>query len=251
MNTNCPYFVQPNWPVENVLAFNTTRLHPLKEQTVKTGFDSFNLGAHVGDNLSRVEGNRQALKAFLPKGSQIQWLEQVHGNNVDEVECYSQQPLVADAAVTRNPDITLAVMTADCLPILLSCAAGKEVAAIHGGWRPLQAGIIAKTLDKMQSPNMSLYAWLGPRIGEQAFEVGAEVRQAFVGQSTLFEAAFKPGGRGKYLGHLALIASLQLQRAGVNNIYDVNHCTYAMEHEYYSYRRDGITGRMASLITRL
>ncbi|WDE10710.1 peptidoglycan editing factor PgeF [Thalassomonas haliotis] len=251
MNINNPHFCQPDWPVANVLAFNTSRLHPLKDNPPVSYFDSFNLGAHVGDDIKGVEHNRQALKGFLPKASQIQWLEQVHGNTVVEVYDHSEQPRVADAAVTRNPDITLAVMTADCLPILLSCGQGKEVAVIHGGWRPLLAGIISNTLQKMQSRNRSLYAWLGPCIGEQAFEVGAEVRQAFLGQSAMFEAAFKPSGQGKYLGNLTLIAKLQLSSLGVKHISAVNHCTYTMAQRYYSYRRNGITGRMAALITRL
>ncbi|WDD97955.1 peptidoglycan editing factor PgeF [Thalassomonas actiniarum] len=251
MNIDNPHFCQPDWPVANVLAFNTTRQHPHRDKPPVTDFDSFNLGTHVGDDIGRVENNRQALKEFLPKGSQIQWLEQVHGNTVVEVHCHSEQPLVADAAVTRNPDVTLAVMTADCLPILLSCGQGKEVAVIHGGWRPLLAGIISNTLQKMQSRNTELYAWLGPCIGEQAFEVGAEVRQAFVGQSAMFDAAFKSTGQGKYLGNLALIAKLQLNSVGVQQVSAVNHCTYAMEQRYYSYRRNAITGRMAAFITRL
>ncbi|WP_201778306.1 peptidoglycan editing factor PgeF [Thalassomonas viridans] len=251
MNINNRYFCQPDWPVAKVLAFNTSRLHPLKDEPLVAPYGNFNLGAHVGDDIAKVEDNRRLLKQFLPESSQIQWLEQVHGNTVAEVLRHNEHPLVADAAITRNPEITLAVMTADCLPVLLTCAEGREVAAVHAGWRPLQAGIIAGTLEKMHSPNKGLYAWLGPCISERAFEVGAEVRQAFVEQDAMFDVAFKPSGQGKYLGNLPLIARLQLSSLGVKHIHAVDHCTYAMQQRYYSYRRDGTTGRMAALITRL
>lgn len=243
-----------DWPVENVLALTTTRHHPLGEDRQRTAqpFNYFNLGLHVGDSLEQVEKNRQVLLEYLPSNSRIQWLEQVHGGDVAEVTQYRKTPYVADAAFTREKGIALAVMTADCLPILLAAKNGSEVAAIHGGWRPLAGNIIERTVQKLNSLPGELNAWLGPCIGATAFEVGEEVRQAFLNQNKDFILAFMPAGaKGKYLADLHRIATIQLKQLGINKLSSKPDCTYSMPQDYYSYRRDGQTGRMASLITCL
>ncbi|TWX50676.1 peptidoglycan editing factor PgeF [Colwellia hornerae] len=253
------------WPVHNVLAFTTTRLHPQKEtlspnHSYSSVYDQFNVGTHVGDNLERVNRNRHSLLAYLPKKTNIQWLEQVHGNKVVTIESHSITPLVADAIITRQKNIALAVMTADCLPILLTAVDGSEIAAIHGGWKPLAKNIITNTVNDMQTANENIIAWLGPCIGEYAFEVGEEVKCAFESQSEKFTSAFsvtreqltlpKPADNGKYLANLAMIAKIQLNALGIHQVKHLNHCTYADEQQYFSYRRDTITGRMVSIICR-
>jgi YfiH family protein len=259
------------WPTERVLAFTTTRLIPSKHQLSKYSayllsnitrteksqaeFDAFNLGDHVGDCPNTVARNRSLLLDYLPATTKIQWLEQVHGNNVVVVEKHQNTPIVADAVITQSQHIALAIMTADCLPILLSNKDGSEIAAIHAGWRPLAANIIERTIKKMHSTADEIFVWLGPCIGPQFFEVGKEVKQAFCQMSVKFESAFQPvsflnDGRTelKFLANLQLIAELQLLALGVANITKIADCTYKHTGKYYSYRRDGKTGRMASII---
>ncbi|WP_259366445.1 MULTISPECIES: peptidoglycan editing factor PgeF [unclassified Colwellia] len=251
------------WPVLNVLAFTTTRLHPQKKSlssnhSYSSVYGQFNLGEHVGDDLVNVNKNRASLLAYLPLNTKIQWLEQVHGNKVVTIESYSKTPLVADAIITRQKNIALAVMTADCLPILLTAIDGSEIAAIHGGWKPLAKNIITNTVNNMKTDNENIIAWLGPCIGEYAFEVGQEVKCAFESQSEKFVSAFTAINeplalekhKGKYLANLAMIARIQLNTLGINKVHHLNHCTYSNEQQYYSYRRDTITGRMVSIICR-
>jgi len=256
----------------HVLALQTTRKAPShiasisEHNTDESPYQGFNLGLHVGDNAEQVQRNRQQLLQLLPENTQIQWLEQVHGTRVAQVSTISSRPLVADAAITQEKNICLAVMTADCLPILLTNKYGREVAAIHGGWRPLAANIISNTLSQMQSSKEDIFAWLGPCIGNSAFEVGAEVRAQFVSQHSLFEQAFTPakpikdlsskyenskhlGNKDtKYLADLHVIATIQLQLLGVQNITSLAECTFTQVDKYYSYRKHTVTGRMASLI---
>lgn len=244
-------FKYVKWPAQNVLAFSTTRNHPENNPRSLTPFDGFNLGTHVGELAEHTQTNRKLLSQYLPEHAQIQWLNQVHGNEVVVVEQINHQPLTADAAITNNKNVCLAVMTADCLPILLTNNQGSEIAAIHGGWRPLVKGIINSTLAKMRSSESNIQAWLGPCIGSTAFEVGEEVKAAFVAQGKEFSQAFSPQPNNKYLADLHKIATLQLQQLGVLNIAVVADCTYSNPSRYYSYRRENITGRMASLISLL
>lgn len=240
-----------------VLALQTTRLTP---NTIcpNIGCDDhthpyqyFNLGLHVGDCPQQVLKNRQSLQKLLPENTKIQWLEQVHGNEVVEIEQVSTTAIVADAAVTDKKNTCLAIMTADCLPILFVSKYGDEIAAIHGGWRPLAANIIINTLDKMKTPNEDICAWLGPCISKNAFEVGSEVKAEFVQQDECFNTAFIAKANGKYLADLHIIARLQLARLGVNQISALSECTYANTDKYYSYRKNTVTGRMATLICLL
>lgn len=251
------------WPVQNVLAFTTTR-NNLTSKTQSepsdsiTPFNRFNLGLHVGDDPEKVLAHRQNLLSLLPENTQIQWLEQIHGSEVLLIESHSKHALIADAAITCQKNIALAIMTADCLPILLTAKDGSEIAAIHGGWKPLAKNIIANTLNKMTTRNEDISVWLGPCIGKLAFEVGEEVQSAFVSQSKSFSAAFvlspstldpkQSNLPHKYFADLALIAKIQLTAIGIKNVHHLEHCTYTDEAQYFSYRRENITGRMASII---
>ncbi len=211
-------------------------------------FDDFNLGLHVGDEPSKVLAHRQQLSCLLPTDQPLQWFEQVHGDEVAIVTQHQNTPIIADAAVTQSPNVALAIMTADCLPILLTNKQGTEIAAIHAGWRPLASGIVEKTLAKMNAPAQQIYAWLGPCIGERAFEVGEEVRTQFCLLHPALESRFHLVGESKYLADLRSIAMFLLELLGVNNIDSLEHCTYQRNQEYFSYRRDRQTGRMASVI---
>jgi len=234
---------------EKVLAIQTTRVAPNNSFDDKTiPYQGFNLGLHVGDCAKQVENNRNYLQKSLPKNTEIQWLEQVHGNEVAEISQVSKLPIIADAAFTSEKNTCLAIMTADCLPVLLVSKSGDEIAAIHGGWRPLAANIISNTLEKMNTPAANIYAWLGPCISKSAFEVGGEVKAMFVQQSKCFNSAFTAKPNGKYLADLHKIATLQLESLGINQISILPECTYSNTNKYYSYRKNAITGRMATLI---
>jgi YfiH family protein len=251
MNTNSNiHYV--NWPLPQVLAFTTTRQQPnsTNANVGSSPYDFFNLGLHVEDESHHVLSNRQLLASLLPDNTNIQWLDQVHGNCVVDVERVVALPPTADAMYTRQNSCALAIMTADCLPILVSNSTGSEVAAIHGGWRSLSKNIIAETFKKFTCSAENLHVWLGPCIGIKAFEVGSEVTEAFIGQNIIFQQAFKPTNNDKYLADLHLIAKLQLAQLGIKNIYQQSDCTYQLTTQYYSFRRDGKTGRMASVIVR-
>lgn len=266
MITKCKNVIDIIWPIPKVLAFSTTRQVPLLSHTEcslknnliknQSSFDSFNVGAHVNDSLTSVKRNRHSLQLLLPQSTKIQWLNQVHGHNVVDIKHVSAEPLTADAAITRCSNIALAIMTADCLPILLSDKQGHEVAAIHGGWRPLSANIIQNTIQRMRTKPENIVAWLGPCISSAVFEVGEEVRNQFIDISPDFATAFNliqfdmaGNFTNKYLADLQCIAEIQLEKLGVNNIIRNGECTFSNEDNYYSYRRDGVTGRMASIIT--
>lgn len=238
---------------EKVFAIQTTRVAPNKFVNPFTSpslstYGGFNLGLHVGDNAEQVNTNREYLQTLLPQNTKIQWFEQIHGNEVVEVVNVSSQKIIADAAVTTTKNIGLAIMTADCLPILLVSKSGDEIAAIHGGWRPLVANIITNTLEKMKTPASDIYAWLGPCISQKAFEVGKEVRAMFVEQNDCFGSAFTVQANGKYLADLHHIARLQLENIGIEKISALPECTYTNTDKYYSYRKNAVTGRMATLI---
>ena len=250
MNNNHtnPAFHTVSWPVNNVLAYTTTRQHPeiTPKKAPRGNYGDFNLGLHVNDNAERVQANRQYLRKLLGSTKSIQWLDQVHGNDVAIVNEHNKNPYIADAAISRNPDIALAIMTADCLPILLTSQDGSEIAAIHGGWRPLSKGIIASTIGKMKTKPEFILAWLGPCIGPTVFEVGEEVKQSFAEK---FNQAFTKINTTKYLANLQAIATIELRSCRVNSISALEHCTFSRTQEYYSYRREQVTGRMASIIS--
>lgn len=232
----------PAWPAPaNVRAL----------QTLRTGgcspapWDSFNLGDHVGDSPMLVAANRAKLRALLP-GEPL-WLQQVHGITAVDAD-FSSNLLVADAAIARQKDKVCVVMTADCLPVLLCDRAGTVVAAAHAGWRGLLAGVLEATIDKMEVPAGELLAWLGPAIGPKRFEVGDEVRTVFIDQAPDAALAFSPKLPGKWLANIYTLARQRLQAAGVDSISGGDFCTASDTERFFSYRRDGVTGRMASLI---
>lgn len=232
----------PAWPAPaNVRALQTLR----NGGCSPAPWDSFNLGDHVGDSPMLVAANRAKLCALLP--DEPLWLQQVHGITAVDAD-FSTNLLVADAAIARQKDKVCVVMTADCLPVLLCDRAGTVVAAAHAGWRGLLAGVLEATIDKMEVPAGELLAWLGPAIGPKRFEVGDEVHAAFVDQAPDAALAFSPKLPGKWLANIYTLARQRLQAAGVDSISGGDFCTASDTERFFSYRRDGVTGRMASLI---
>lgn len=233
----------PDWPAPAcVRACSTTRHGGVSQSP----WDALNLGSHVGDNADHVRLNRQRLvdRAQLP--AMPQWLNQVHGQEVVRLPASATLP-DADAAITRETGVVCAVMTADCLPVLFCAHDGSEVAAAHAGWRGLCHGVLEQTLAQFHCPTHEIHAWLGPAIGPQAFEVGAEVRAAFMAHDELAEQAFRPVGE-KYFADIWLLARQRLQAAGVRSISGEQRCTWHENDDFFSFRRDRITGRMATLI---
>ena len=219
-------------------------------------YDSLNLGDHVGDDPNAVLLNRQLLRAVLP--SEPLWMRQTHGTLVSMSLSAVKESLVpdADAAVTNRANEVLAVLTADCLPVFFCSADGKQIGIAHAGWRGLCAGILENTVSALiqQSVGLTpstLLAWLGPAIGQNHFEVGKEVLESFarrdfeINPQTFQPILQKPG---KYLANLDLLAHQALKRAGVQNVYGGGLCTYTQSSQYFSHRRDGVSGRFASLI---
>lgn len=232
----------PDWPAPaHVKVLQTTRAGG---ESVAP-YVSLNLGDRVGDNPLTVTANRQALNRFVP--TEPLWLKQVHGVKVVDAATASCFP-EADAAYARALHAVCTVMTADCLPVLLCDEAGSVVGAAHSGWRGLLGGVIEATITAMQTPPDSLMAWLGPAIGPQAFEVGTEVRDAFVTHNAQAAQAFIPKPNDKWLADIYLLAKQRLKKMGVNRIYGGDFCTYTDQSRFFSYRRDGVTGRMASMI---
>jgi YfiH family protein len=237
-----PDWLVPDWPApESVRAL----------QTLRTGgcsaapWDSFNLGDHVGDDPSHVAANRAALMAALP--AEPRWLRQVHGNVAVNADLLINSP-EADAAFSRQSGTVCAVMTADCLPVLFCDRAGTVVAAAHAGWRGLLAGVLEETVTQMRVPAKDVLVWLGPAIGPNCFEVGDEVRTAFISRDAVAASAFSATQPGKWLADIYLLARQRLQALGISAIYGGECCTVSDRGRFFSYRRDGITGRMASLI---
>ncbi len=237
--------IQPEWPAPSrVRAVSTTRQKGFSEGR----YNSFNLATHVEDDAGQVQKNRLRLAQQLALSHEPLWLEQVHGTGVVDVSSVSGQAPRADASFSRQPDQVCVVMTADCLPVLICNQAGDCVAAAHAGWRGLAEGVIEATVEAMQQPVDELMVWLGPAIGPQAFEVGAEVREVFVNDLAASEAAFSRGDEDRYMADIYQLARLRLARLGVNAVYGGEYCTCSDANRFYSFRRDGKTGRQASLI---
>ncbi|WP_067099639.1 peptidoglycan editing factor PgeF [Marinomonas atlantica] len=236
--------ITPNWPVpSNIKAFVSTRIGGVSQQP----YDSFNMGGHVGDVMQDVMSNRLLLKTLACYPGDIQWLNQTHSTFVLELPS-SEKDRNADACYTNQADTVCAVLTADCLPVLFCDPNTLQVAAAHAGWRGLCDGVLEETLKKFSNPQ-DVVVWFGPAIGPDAFEVGPEVRSAFMAVDPKAELAFKPSSHdGKWLGDLYSIARQRLSSLGCCNIYGGEFCTFSDVERFYSYRRDGVTGRMASLI---
>jgi len=236
------YCLIPDWPAPaHVKSLQTTR----KGGTSAAPYDSFNLGSHVGDNPLAVTRNRMLLAPLMP--SEPVWLNQVHGVTVADAGHAGCLPQ-ADASISAHPGAVCVVMTADCLPLLLCDDKGSVVGAAHAGWRGLCDGVIEQTVHAMQVPASSLMAWLGPAIGPAAFEVGAEVRAAFVAKQPQAATAFVAGVDGKWMADIYQLARLRLNALGITRIYGGDLCTYNDPERFYSYRRDGASGRMGTFI---
>jgi YfiH family protein len=243
-----PEFLFPDWPAPaSVRALQTTRNGGVSHAP----YASFNLGLHTGDDPEAVRKNRVLLAAHLP--SDPVWLEQVHGTEVLTLsgEPFPQAPR-ADAVVCRITGQVCAIMTADCLPVLFCDLAGSVVAAAHAGWRGLAAGILENTVSAMKTDPANVLAWLGPAIGGNAFEVGIDVRTAFLAANPDAANAFFPTSPpGKYHADLYALARQRLNYAGVSRIFGGEYCTFLQPERFFSYRRDHTTGRMASLVCLL
>ena len=240
-----PSMMVPDWPApSNIRALVTTRAGGVS----KAPYDSFNLGDHVGDEPSAVLENRESLRAALP--ADPVWLEQVHGTRVVDLDARLDS-LQGDAALTRRDRSVCAVMTADCLPVLFCDDTGSIVAAAHAGWRGLAAGVLESTVAAMGVRPESILVWLGPAIGPDAFEVGDEVRDAFLARDKGAAEAFVNNHQpGKWLADIYMLARRRLVQAGVARIYGGGRCTWHERERFFSYRREGVTGRFASLIWR-
>lgn len=253
--------ILPNWPVPaNVRSAQTTRSGGASAPP----FNSLNLGTHVGDSFARVQLNRERLASHLRLANKPLWLEQVHGTDVVSVPLsidsqladdvfVNEEPAtpMADAVLSRTIGEVCAIMTADCLPVLFCDQAGTVVAAAHAGWRGLANGVLEATLQAMNVDPTTVMAWLGPAIGPSAFEVGGEVRAAFMAHLPQAAAAFVVNGdpaNDKWLADIYQLARLRLAAAGVTQCYGGDYCTYTDSARFFSYRRQPKTGRQASLI---
>ncbi|MEE9357837.1 peptidoglycan editing factor PgeF [Candidatus Vondammii sp. HM_W22] len=234
----------PDWPApEHVKAMITTRWGGYSQ----TPYDGMNLADHVGDDPGTVGKNRALLRQRFNLPAEPNWLQQVHGCQV--TACDSGTVLVeADAVVAEQPGQVCAVMTADCLPLLICNESGSRVAAVHAGWRGLAAGVIEAALDRFDESGESLLVWLGPAIGPDRFEVGDDVRQQFLNSGQADESAFKPGAQGRWLADIYQLARIRLMKRNIGFVGGGDYCTVTEKKRFFSYRRDGSTGRMASLI---
>lgn len=251
--SNKPW-IQPEWPGKDAIKILITHREGGVSQPP---YDCLNLGAHVGDDPESVAANRLILGTFLP--SDPIWLNQTHGTTVFDADHWVPygpsgytEPPAADAAITTLPNFVLSIMTADCLPVLLASTDGQVIGAAHAGWRGLSAGILEATVSAMRckvaKDDLEIQAYLGPAIGPMAFQVGEEVRAIFVLHDQHSDAAFKACDEpGKFMADIYQLAKLRLQAVGVTSIEGGGECTFQNE-RFYSYRRDRITGRMASLI---
>lgn len=237
-------WLKPDWPApDNVRAVCTTRAGGVSIAP----FDALNLGGHVGDDPVAVARNRQLVTELLSLPSTPFWLQQVHGvkvaqQNVDNLGC------PADASVSSKTNEVCVVMTADCLPVLFCNRAGTRVAAAHAGWRGLCDGVLEETVRALDCDPTEILAWMGPAIGPQAFEVGDEVRAAFMAHDPKAAEAFQAIQAGKWLADIYQLGRQRLATMGVTAIYGGDFCTYTQEDLFFSFRRDQQTGRMASLI---
>lgn len=236
--------ISPVWPtpVPRIAACTTLR----GPAAPSDPYAAFNLGLHVGDDAARVARHRAALTDHV--GRPLQWLDQVHGTDV--IRQFTAETPTADAAISTTSDYACAVMTADCLPVLLCDRDGTCVGAAHAGWRGLANGIIERMVDALPASPDRLMAWLGPAISQAHFEVGPEVRETFVADLSGAETAFIPSRQaGRYMADIYQLARLRLARLGITAVSGGEYCTVRDAHLFYSYRRDaGVTGRMASVI---
>ena len=260
------HWLEPDWPAPaNIHAATTLRTGGVSQGA----YFSLNPATHVSDEADQVKQNRQIIREMLDLPSEPVWLDQIHSNRVVKAVNPPYPPLQkggrgdlqqADASYTNKSGVVCAVMTADCLPLLVCSADGTQVAAIHAGWRGLLAGVICNTVVAMQIPPSpplckrgargDLLVWLGPAIGPDCFEVGTEMRDAFLEKSVEFSSAFKQQSNNKWLADIYQLARIELASLGIAKVYGGTYCTVTEHERFYSYRRDTQTGRMATLIWR-
>ncbi|QIM62745.1 multi-copper polyphenol oxidoreductase [Pasteurellaceae bacterium Orientalotternb1] len=241
--------IQPNWTVPSYIhAFTTTRAGGVSQ----VPFDSLNLGDHVGDNPADVAVNRKILTETHRLPQQPVYLTQTHSTKVLRLPLENGADLNADAVYTNQPNQVCLVMTADCLPAIFCSRDGKEIAAVHAGWRGLCDGVLEATVAAFACESSEIQVWLGPAIGPTAFQVGEEVIEQFVAFDPQAREAFvaDPTTSGKFLGNLYQIACQRLNKLGITEISGGDYCTYCDAENFFSYRRDNQTGRMATLIWR-
>ena len=240
-----PQWIVPQWEAPlRVRALSTTR-----HGGVSRGkYAGFNVGVAVGDDPAQVAANRAQLRALLP--GEPFWLKQVHGTRVAEAGSTQAdaEPVEADASVTRSPGTVLVIQAADCMPVLLAARSGDVIAAAHAGWRGLAAGVIENVVAAMGVAPGEIAAWLGPAIGGASYEVGQDVHDAFASHDPAAALAFTARGGSKYFVDLYALARQRLAGLGVTSVHGGNWCTHGDAERFYSYRRDGVTGRMATLI---
>lgn len=252
-----PVPIRPDWPAPtHVGAASTTRAGGVSPAP----FDSLNLGATAGDDPDNVAANRRRLREALGLPGEPAWLRQVHGSRVVKLENFpslenegaetgGDEMPEADATWTDRPGVVCAILSADCLPILLCDDKGTRVGAVHGGWRGLADGVLPNAIEAMGGKPASLHAWLGPAIGPQRFEIGPEVRQRLMGGGRAPAEAFRPSDRrDHWLCDLYAVARHQLATAGLESVHGGGFCTVTERDRFFSYRRDGRTGRMATII---
>lgn len=239
------HWLKPDWPAPaNVFAATTLRSGGFSNGS----FQSLNPAMHVGDNPEQVLKNRQRITDILDLPNAPVWLNQVHGKTV--VDATQVNTLVeADASYSHEPGVVCTVLTADCLPVLLCSRDGRSVAAVHAGWRGLLTGVIIETVKAMKT--LDLLVWLGPAIGPDAFEVGDDVRTAFIDNNARYADGFLTAEKGKWLADIYCLARINLALAGIDSVYGGHFCTLSDVERFYSFRRDKETGRMASLIWRI
>ena len=238
--------LRPAWPAPDAVCAAFT----LRAGGVSAGpFDTLNVGARVGDRPERVGENRARVRAALSLPHEPCWLEQVHGADVVEIRHadLTSTPR-GDAVIAREPGAVAVIQVADCLPVLFAAADGSCVAAAHAGWRGLAAGVLEATVERLGTDPARLLAWLGPAIGPGHFEVGAEVRDAFLAHDPAAAVAFRANARQRWQCDLLALARQRLQQAGVRQVFGGEWCTYADRGRFFSYRRDGQCGRMAALV---
>lgn len=243
-----PAWFDADWPAPpGVRALTTLRSG---EGVSPPPFDRFNLGLRCGDDPALAQCNRDRLASWLALPSAPHWLRQVHGTRVlrfDGAPSAGEDEPEADAAVTSVPGVVLAILTADCLPVVFAARDGSEVAAAHAGWRGLAAGMPEGAVTAMRTPAKDVIAWLGPAAGPQAYEIGAEVREAFVAQDPGAAIAFTDTRPGHWRVDLYVLARRRLAAAGVHAVYGGGLCTISDPVSFFSHRRDGRSGRLATL----
>jgi YfiH family protein len=239
-------WLEADWPAPpGVTALSTFRIGGASGGR----YASLNLGDRVGDDPAAVAENRRRVRQAAALPAEPQWLSQVHGVQVADLDTVAPRS-PADAAITRLPGRVCAILTADCLPILLAADSGQVVAAAHAGWRGLAAGVIETTFHAMRVHPGRILAWLGPAIGPGHFEVGSEVREAFLRQDEGSAGAFEANARGRFMADLASLARRRLAALGIARIYGGGECTFSSADRYFSHRRDGNCGRQATFIWR-